>query len=77
MVISRQVKAHGWVCKYFVDKGFGFIASPINKDIKNVFFHISDVEGESICMDDNVNFTLMETPKGFKAVDIKIDNCDV
>lgn len=70
-------RVSGWVCKYLENKGFGFIASPINGTMEsNIFFHVSDVEGESIRMDDNVSFILTQTDKGFKAIDIKIDDED-
>ena len=70
-------RVSGWVCKYLENKGFGFIASPINRVMEsNIFFHISDVEGESITQDDNVSFILISTDKGFKAIDIKIDDED-
>ena len=68
-----QNRASGWVYKYLEDKGFGFIASPINGTMEsNIFFHVSDVEGGSITQDDNVSFTLITTNKGLKAFDITI-----
>ena len=73
---TREVKS-GWVCKYFDEKGFGFIALPVNNNLEtNVFFHISDVEGESIRQDDNVSFSLVQSDKGLKAIDIKVVDTD-
>ena len=71
-------RVSGWVCKYLEDKKFGFIASPINRVMEsNIFFHISNVEGESITQDDNVSFILISTDRGYKAIDVKIIDDDL
>lgn len=49
-------------------KGFGFITA----EDKEYFFHISDVEGQQIQKDDEVEFATASDPKGEKAVKVKV-----
>lgn len=52
-------------------KKYGFI-TPEGEDEDDVFFHISDLDGEEIAEGDEVEFETAEGEKGPKAVDIQV-----
>ena len=52
------------------EKGFGFI---LGEDEKNYFVHIKDIKGLDIPKEkDKVEFEIIKTEKGLKAVNVKI-----
>lgn len=57
--------------KFFHDmKNYGFITPEDGEE--DVFFHIEEVEGDSIGEGDEVEFEPEEGDKGPKAVDVKV-----
>jgi CspA family cold shock protein len=62
--------AGGSVKWFDTKKGYGFIAGPEGKD---VFVHYSSIEGEgfrALHEGDQVEYELVETPKGLAAVHV-------
>ena len=58
--------------KFFNDKrGFGFIIS--DSDKKEIFVHISNVEGETLKENDVVSYEIGESKKGPCAVNVKVE----
>ena len=53
---------------YFSEKGYGFIVE--NNTNEDIFFHHLSVT-ETVSKNDKVTFTKQNTPKGFRAVNIK------
>jgi CspA family cold shock protein len=65
--------AQGTVKKMIPDKGFGFIRQ--KEGDKDLFFHCSglaEVRWEDLKIGDKVEYEVMETDKGPRAVDIKV-----
>lgn len=61
----------GKILKYFTYRRYGFIEVEDNE--ANVFFHISNYPVTSVpSVGQNVEFTLIETPKGLEAKEIRI-----
>lgn len=60
----------GEVSFFHDKKKYGFITPEEGED--DLFFHISDVEGESISEGDKVNFETEEAEKGPRAVKITL-----
>ncbi len=62
-------KDYSGTVKFFNElKGYGFIKE--GSTDKEYFVHISDLHGITLKKDDKVTFTLEETKKGLKAVNI-------
>lgn len=62
----------GQIKKLVRDKGFGFISSEGSKDI---FFHrtnLVDCEFDALREDQGVEFDVEESPKGQRAVNVRI-----
>lgn len=62
------------VVDWFQDKkGFGFI---IGEDTKSYFVHFKDIlsteKYKTLLDGDNVDFEVEQTPKGFKAIGVKV-----
>ncbi|UYW02495.1 cold shock domain-containing protein [Flavobacterium agricola] len=53
---------------YFSDKGYGFIIE--NNSKEDIFFHYLNLV-EPVAKNDKVTFTKQDTPKGFRAINIK------
>jgi cold shock CspA family protein len=68
---------NGTIKTFLPDKGYGFINGTDGKDY---FFHVSAIlnseKQHCVCEEADVVFEGKATPKGFKAVDIKILACD-
>ncbi len=65
--------ATGVVKRFDEKKGFGFIVANDAPD-KDIFVHYSDVVGEgfkTLAQGDEVEFDLIESPKGLKAVNVR------
>lgn len=62
------VKQTGKVKFYNTQKGYGFIIVP---DGSEVFVHATNIS-EPIGMDTKVEFDVKQTPKGAKAVNVKV-----
>jgi len=61
----------GTVSKWFDFKGYGFI--DVDGVDKDVFVHNSDVKGiHSIRQGEKVEFDIIETDKGHKAVNVQV-----
>lgn len=60
----------GIIKTFDVFKGFGFIQRQKGKD---VFFFYQEIEGDDkiLSYGDKVSFTIVETPKGIRAFNIK------
>jgi CspA family cold shock protein len=59
--------------KFFnIAKGFGFLID--DKDSKEYFFHFTGMIDKKIVADDEITFSLEETERGFRAVNIKLKN---
>jgi len=57
--------------KTVTDKGFGFIA--VEGQAKDLFFHSNDLSGvkfDELKVGDNVNFDVVDTPKGPSAKNV-------
>ena len=64
--------AKGVVKRFDEKKGYGFISAPDVSE-KDIFVHYSDVEGEgfrTLTPGEEVEFELIESPKGFKAINV-------
>ena len=64
----------GTVKNFNNEKGFGFIKTEEGKDL---FFHYSELQMEgfkSVNAGDKVEFEVIETEKGLRAVNIKVIN---
>ena len=61
----------GTVSRWFDFKGYGFI--DVDGTDKDVFVHTSDVKGiHSIRQGEKVEFDIIETDKGYKAVNVQV-----
>jgi CspA family cold shock protein len=61
----------GTVSRWFDFKGYGFI--DVDGNDKDVFVHNSDVKGiHSIRQGEKVEFDIIETDKGHKAVNVQV-----
>lgn len=72
-----RARAKGSVKRFFVDRGFGFFATPDGTD---VFFHVSSWPKSSnpdILEGTRVSFRIVDTSKGATARDIRIEINDV
>lgn len=57
--------------KFFnTTKGYGFLIDELD-ETKEYFFHITGLTDTGIRKDDQVEFTLANSPKGVKAVNIR------
>ena len=62
---------NGSIVKYFSRRGFGFITPDGSSD--EIFFHVSNYPEQVVPeIGKNVEFELIETPKGKEAKDIKV-----
>ena len=60
----------GVVVKFDAERGFGFVRS---KGRADVFVHIGDVKGQHVLrVGQSVDFTLQTTPKGDRAVEVRL-----
>ena len=58
----------GTVKRWLEMRGYGFIESDQTRD---VFVHYTDIQGKySLCEGEVVEFDVIETPKGLKAVNV-------
>lgn len=67
------LKMKGIVKNFNSEKGFGFIKTEEGKD---VFFHYSELQMEgykTVGKGQNVEFEIIETEKGLRAVNIKVN----
>ena len=61
----------GKIQKYFSSRKYGFIEIDESED--NIFFHKSNFRSQGIpAIGQNVEFKIVETPKGNEAQDIKV-----
>ena len=58
----------GKIKRYHKTKGFGFIKT---KDQKDIFFHISEFVDAQVKVDEEVEFEVVKTNKGLKAIKVK------
>ncbi|MDY6777817.1 MAG: cold shock domain-containing protein [Candidatus Nanohaloarchaea archaeon] len=61
----------GTVDFYHDQKGYGFI-KPEGAEGDDVFFHISEVEGDEVTEGDEVEFETVEGDKGPEAVEVRL-----
>lgn len=63
--------------KWFNEKkGFGFIVNPQGEQSDDIFVHYADIRGDgykTLDQDAYVSFVLEKGPKGFKALDVVIE----
>ena len=64
-----EVEHQGMVTRFNDSKGYGFIRDQYGQDI---FFHISNVEGQMINERDKVTFKTEKRDKGLHAIEVKI-----
>jgi len=70
---EKEKMLTGTVSKYFDEKGFGFIKADSDEFKKDVFVHISRVEGaDELKPGDEVSFRTVDTLKGPQAVDVEL-----
>lgn len=65
--------AKGVVKRFDEKKGYGFIDAEEVSD-KDIFVHYSDIVGEgfrTLNPGDEVEFELIESPKGYKAINVR------
>jgi len=67
---KRNSTFKGTVKFFEIEKGFGFIEP--EKDIPDVFFHVSALGGQDVYDHDQVEFEIGEGPKGPCAIHIKV-----
>ena len=66
----------GRIQKYFSSRKYGFIETDESED--NIFFHKSNYRSQDIpSIGQNVEFKIVETPKGNEARDIKVIKSDM
>ena len=63
--LSEKIR-QGVICNFNSEKGFGFIKS----SPKDIFFHVSNCKYTKISNGDHVQFTIVTSEKGIKAVDV-------
>ena len=66
----------GNICELNVERHFGFIVTPQGRP--HIFFHFSDVSGdpELIEVGTLMQFELISTPKGLRAVRVEVVDTD-
>lgn len=75
-------REHGKIISWIIEKNFGFIAPdyPIaGKQSHDVFFHVSEVRPHTVRREDigpsmRCTFEIVQGPRGWKAVEVMLDN---
>src|SRR5262249_9843267 len=70
---EMRPQSTGRIVRFDEERGFGFIAGGASGD---VFVHRSDVmDGTQPHVGDQVTFQVMQTEKGFQAVNVRLQEC--
>ena len=69
--MKRRKQVKGKIKKYLSYRGYGFIE--VEDSEKDIFFHSSNFQSTEIpTQDQEVEFRIIDTPKGKEAVDVKV-----
>lgn len=67
---ENEIRHNGEISMYKRERGFGFIID--YQTTESIFFHISDYPNNDVTLGQKVEFNIMETKKGQKAVKISV-----